>query len=444
MPSWPTELQEFEGAAVSPKLQFGPSLCRPSSSRALIVAACISLWSLFPATGRAAPEGDATIQIDPFTAQPNQAEDGQAFCPPGTRVVGGGVTSTEATGSIVQVSGPLDETGLTSNLTDGGVGRSWYAKVYNNSPSPNTYVSTAICSSGSDATIQIDSFTVQAFVIEDGQAFCPAGSRVVGGGVTGTEATISQVRVSGPLDETGLTSNLNDGDVGLSWYAKVWNLDMADSNTFVSTAICSPGSDATIRTYPFTVQQDQSGDGQAFCPAGTRVVGGGVTGTGATGSIVQVSGPLDETGLTSNLTDGGVARSWYANVHNYGPGQNTYVSTAICAPPTSSTPKVTCKGKTATIYARPGVLSRTFKGTSNKDVIVGTSSKDKINAGAGNDLVCAGAGKDKVKGGSGKDKLFGQGGRDKLLGQAGKDLLSGGGRNDTCVGGPGKDTEVSC
>jgi Ca2+-binding RTX toxin-like protein len=139
-----------------------------------------------------------------------------------------------------------------------------------------------------------------------------------------------------------------------------------------------------------------------------------------------------------------VGRSWYANVYNLGPGQNTYVSTAICAPPTPSTPKVTCKGKTATIYAPPGSLARSFNGTSNPDVIVGTSGKDKINAGKGNDLVCAGAGKDRVKGGSGKDRLFGEGGRDTLLGQAGKDLLSGGGKNDTCVGGPGKDIEKSC
>jgi Ca2+-binding RTX toxin-like protein len=157
-----------------------------------------------------------------------------------------------------------------------------------------------------------------------------------------------------------------------------------------------------------------------------------------------VSGPLDETGLTSNLTNGDVGHSWYANVYNYGPGPNTYVSTAVCAPPTSTTPKVTCKGKTATIYVRPGILARTFKGTANPDVIVGTSRKDKINAGAGNDLVCAKGGKDKVKGGSGKDRLFGEGGSDKLFGQAGKDLLSGGGKNDTCVGGAGKDTEKSC
>jgi len=93
--------------------------------------------------------------------------------------------------------------------------------------------------------------------------------------VTSTgDATLSVVRVSGPLDETGLTSNLTDGDVGRSWYAYVAN--SGPQETFISTAICSAGSDATIRTDAFTLQTGQSGNGQAFCPTGTRVVGGGV------------------------------------------------------------------------------------------------------------------------------------------------------------------------
>ncbi|MEK6277680.1 MAG: choice-of-anchor Q domain-containing protein [Actinomycetota bacterium] len=111
-----------------------------------------------------------------------------------------------------------------------------------------------------------------------------------------------------------------------------------------------------------------------------------------------------------------------------------------------------CKGKTATIFARPG-LARTFNGTNKKDVIVGTNAKDTIKAKGGNDTVCAKGGKDTVKGGGGKDKLYGQGGADKLVGGGGNDKLVGGGGgdkllgkggNDTCVGGAGKDIEKSC
>ncbi len=321
--------------------------------RALILTGCLALaWAIFPAAGRAAPEGDATIQTDSFTVSNGGFEDGQAFCPGGTRLVGGGLTSSPVGDGLMRVSGPLDETGLTSNLENGDVGHSWYAYVHNQGPGQNTFVSTAMCSAASDATIRVDFVT---------------------------------------LTGTGL------------------------------------------------------GDAQAFCPTGTRVVGGGVTTTGTTNEYPQVSGPLDDTGLASNLSDGDVGRSWYAHVYNGG-GQNTFASTAICAPPPSTTANSvqTCHGKKATIAGRQGVYGRTLKGTSNADVIVGTSGKDKINAGAGNDLVCAGGGNDKVKGGAGKDKLFGEGGRDRLLGQGGKDLLSGGGGHDTCVGGPGKDTEKSC
>jgi RTX calcium-binding nonapeptide repeat (4 copies) len=359
-------------------------------------------------------------------------EDGQAFCPAGSQVTGGGLTSTETKDGLVRVSGPLDETGLTANLADGDVGRSWYANAgANTGPASTDYVSTALCSAKTDATMVVDQFTVQATQSGDGQAFCPAGSRVIGGGVTSTGASQSAVGVSGPLDETGLTANLADGDVGRSWYANVFN--QGPVNTFAATAVCSPSSDATLRVDVFQLGAMQNGFGRAFCPAGTRVVGGGVTTTGASDEYIQTSGPLGESGLAGNIHNGDVARSFYAHAYNNGPS-NGFAATAICATNSSSNGG-TCKGKPATISLNAGTLARTFKGTSKRDVIVGTSGRDKINAGQGNDLVCAGKGKDKVKGGKGKDKLFGEGGKDKLLG---------GGGNDTCVGGPGKDKEKGC
>lgn len=398
-----------------------------------LIAVCL-LCALAPASSQAAPEGDATLQIGVFTVQPSQIGAGQAFCPAGTRVTGGGITSTDPPGGDLQVSGPLDETGLTSFLNDGDVGKSWYARIFNANLTPNTYAVTAICSASSDATFRNKSITLGDDQYGPAQPSCPSGSRVIGGGATNTNGQQAEAVVGGPLDETGLTANLADGDVGRSWFTYLLN-GGPNPSTFVATAICSPGSDATIRTDAFTLTPGAGGDGQAFCPPDTRVVGGGVTTIGPATGYVEVSGPLDDSGLTANLNDGDVGRSWYAAASNGGPDTNTYVATAVCAPATSTTPKVTCKGRPATISLDAGTLARTFKGTSNADVIVGTKRKDKINAGKGNDLVCAGGGKDKVKGGPGKDKLFGQGGKDKLLG---------GGGNDTCVGGPGKDKEKSC
>jgi Ca2+-binding RTX toxin-like protein len=438
---------------------------RPCSSMArglpAVIAGAAMLLVLLPASGEAAPEADATLQVAPFTVNPGQTAPGQAFCPAGRRVVGGGVTQSSGpvNGSAVEVGGPLDETGLASNLQDGDIGRSWYTAVRNSGVTPSTFAATAVCSASSDATIRIDPFTVQGLQSGDGQAFCPSGSRVIGGGVTQSVGPLgSGENVSGPLDQTGLTSNLSNGDVGRSWYANVYSYGggAGSQSTFVSTAICSSASDATIAVDFFDVQGHGEGDGQPFCPNGTRVIGGGVTqsaGTGAS-SNVHVSGPLDETGLTSNLTTGDVGESFYASVGNVGSGPSTFASTAICATPTLTTAGATsttagdvqkCHGKTATIAARQGIYGRKFTGTPNNDVIVGTSNRDEINAGAGNDLFCAGKGNDLVKGGKGKDKLYGEGGDDTLLGQRGADLLSGGpGKRDHCAGGSGKDIEKNC
>jgi Ca2+-binding RTX toxin-like protein len=409
--------------------------------------------ALLPAAAEAAPEGDAAIEIGtPFTVPPAQSAPGQAFCPPGTRAVGGGVTQrsgdpANAIPSRVQVGGPLDETGLTANLADGDVARSWFVQVSRGPLSGfGTYVPTALCSKASDATIRAAPFTVQPDQGAPGQAFCPPGSRVVGGGVTQStgQGGKSWVRANGPLDETGLTSQLADGDVGRSWFAYVHNYGTSPSS-FVATAICSPASDATIRVDRFQTFPGVEGDGQAFCPSETRVVGGGVTDARESLDDVQVSGPLGESGLTSDLRDGDVARSWYANVFGSNPSGGYPVSTAICAPPPSTTAGAVqrCKDETVTISAA-GAAARTLMGTPSDDVIAGTLGRDTIDSGAGDDLVCAGGGKDTVRGGPGKDRLFGEGGRDKLLGQGGADLLGGGARRDTCIGGKGKDVEKSC
>ena len=100
---------------------------------------------------------------------------------------------------------------------------------------------------------------------------------------------------------------------------------------------------------------------------------------------------------------------------------------------TTASPPPECKGKPATLFARPG-LARKLTGTNGKDVIVGTSKRDTINARGGNDTVCGKGGNDTLKGGGGKDKLYGQGGKDNMVG---------GGGTDTCVGAGGNDS-ASC
>ena len=367
-----------------------------------------------PGVALAAPEGDAIIETDAFNVPYDLEGDGHAFCPAGTRVVGGGVTSTTAGRSSITVNGPLDGTGLASQTTDGDVGRSWYAKVYNAEPGgERTFKATAICSRRSDATLKLDSFTLTTPGEEDGQAFCPVGTRLIGGGLIVDGAPPAELRSSGPLDETGLTLETNDGDVGRSWYAKVLQADFG-AHTYKSAAICSRASDATLRTDAFS-PMSAAGDGQAFCPGGTRVVGGGVTGTG--NSTLFVSGPLDETGLTAETTDGDAGRSWYAALDDLTSG--TYKATAICAAP----PAGRCAGRRATRIgsAGPDVLV----GTPRRDVIAGLGGRDRIRGLAGMDRLCGGPGRDRLAGGTGRDRLRGGGGRDRCTGGGGADSAAG-------------------
>jgi hypothetical protein len=296
---------------------------------AVVGAVCAVAGLAGPA--RAAPGGDATVEETTFTPEFAVGE-AVARCPTGTRVVGGGVgTTADAVDSSVQVSGPLDETGLTANTADGDIARSWYGNVYNFGGA-RTYKVFALCSASSDATVEETTFTPAAGAVGEAVARCPAGRRVVGGGVgTTADAVDSSVRVSGPLDETGLTANTADGDIARSWYANVRNGGGAP--TFKVFALCSASSDATVEETTFTPNAFAVDADVARCPAGRRVVGGGVgTTADAVDSSVRVSGPLDETGLTANTADGDIARSWYANVRNgAGPAPRSYKVLALCA-----------------------------------------------------------------------------------------------------------------
>lgn len=93
--------------------------------------------------------------------------------------------------------------------------------------------------------------------------------------------------------------------------------------------------------------------------------------------------------------------------------------------------KATCRGKTPTIFVKPGPPTN---GTARRDVIVGTPKRDVIRARGGNDLVCGLGGNDMILGGNGNDILLGEGGADTISGQAGKDALFGGGGADHLFG----------
>jgi hypothetical protein len=190
---------------------------------------------------------------------------------------------------------------------------------------------------GADAIIQETIFRFAGTGADGATATCPAGRRIVGGGVGSIDGTGGSIVVaSGPVDETGETVNTVDGDVARGWYAKVVNNDGAP-RSFKVYALCSATSDATVEETSFNMGAGTSGGASATCAAGRRVTGGGVgTTETALAGTVQASGPVDESGLARNTTDGDVARSWQANVSNSS-SPRTYTVFALCSATSDAT-----------------------------------------------------------------------------------------------------------
>jgi Ca2+-binding RTX toxin-like protein len=397
--------------------------------------------------GRAAtPGSDATIQANTFTVAAGKVGDATVTCPSGKRVVGGGVAPTDPKShGHVQQSSPVDVTGRPETTETGDVARSWLASVENTGLTAAEFRVFAICSATSDATIVAGTVTQDPnAAYSQGVATCPVGTRAVGGGMGATGPTLPlffNASLSGPVDDTGQMVLTESGDVARSWVVSV------DHRTpYRVFALCSADSDATIETKLFPVEGNLTEPTGATvqCPAGKRVLGGGV-GLTVAGALnwTESSGPLDETGETAKTESGDVARSWSALVAQTGDDTTrAFRVSAICASDAPAASKTVaaarCQGLKATIVGTPG--PDTLKGTPGRDVIAGLGGNDTITGLGGNDTVCGGAGNDTIAGGPGDDTLAGEAGNDTLTGGPGNDTLSGGPGVDRLAGGPGQNT----
>ena len=374
----------------------------------------------------ATPGSDATIVSALFSVTQNKVSTGIATCPAGKRAVGGGVSQT-GTHALVFESGPVDATGVPATTETGDVARGWRAA----GAADGDWRVFAICSATSDATIVASPIAphVPSTGQAEGAATCPGGTRAISGGVGATGAivpSIFDVRASGPVDESGETARTESGDVARSWAAAV-----TDRTPYRVFALCSAGSDATIETKLFPVAAGAAGTGATVhCPAGKRILGGGVAATSPGLNWTEQSGPLDETGDAAKTQSGDVARSWSAYVADVS-ATRIFAVSAICASDSTGSPtgaSARCAGLRATIAGTAGPDA--LRGTAGADVIAGLGGNDTITGLGGNDTICGGAGNDTISGGAGNDRLFGELGNDTLLGGPGVDKLSGGpGRN---------------
>jgi hypothetical protein len=294
----------------------------------------------FAAYALAAPAGEAKIEATRFSAG-HGLTGAFAECPPGSRAVGGGVLQLE--GGVVRVggSGPLDGSvagtpinpaDAVANTKDGDVAKRWYAGVSNDSSVSIAAKALALCSAGSDATIEATPFSLEGQSTGGASAKCPAGKRAVGGGVIQLSWPDNRVLASAPLDASGAMANTVDGDVATQWYAAIRNLP-AHRVDFKVFALCSADSRATIEATQSSAEGGGTGHAFAKCPPTKRALGGGIIESGRLGYLrVLASGPLDATGVAANTEDGDVAEQWYGAVENRNPERVSVKVLAICEP----------------------------------------------------------------------------------------------------------------
>src|SRR5262249_2486719 len=132
----------------------------PRLSTAVRAAAALAAAALTLATAPAAMASagdDAHVVYDTRVLASGLGSDSRQ-CPTGERGLSGGAIAPP--GGIINVSGPLDETGSFANTVNGDVARYWYTAVSNPNVDriPTTFY--AVCSPTSDATIQVNTFTV--------------------------------------------------------------------------------------------------------------------------------------------------------------------------------------------------------------------------------------------------------------------------------------------
>jgi hypothetical protein len=359
---------------------------------------------------------DATVQAQSVTVNPQTSVNGRAPCPSGQRAVGGGVGETGDTTSelMVQVSGPLDETGMVANISGGGIPRLWDATVFNPTGLQESVKIFALCSSASDATFSphITTLIINPNKTAGEDALCPSGSRALTGGIetssdTSGDSALQYLLDLGPGDAP---ANTNSGDAVRSWNGSVHN-NTGTKETFTLYAVCTPDDMGNGGGTP-----DADGDGipdaSDACPTQSDLAAprnprtgcpsaGVPTATNGKDTLTGTAGADVICGLLGNDTINGLG------------GNDTLFGDA-------------CNAKSKSLFA------------------AASGGNDKLNGGDGNDKLYGAGGNDTLNGGKGNDKLYGGTGNDKLSGGPGVNSYSGGTGNDTINARNGKKETVDC
>ncbi len=294
----------------------------PYSSRWRLIVApaamAIVLALLGSGSASAATTGGGLTYVQHTQALPDDSATGtgvtgdQVGCATGSKPVGGGIR-------IDGSDAGLDLEVHTSAPTTAG----WKAEGNNDSGAGAQMTTFAICATGTYLYPQ-KTVTIKPNHTKSLKVSCPAGTKVIGGGVEIIGGDHSdEVRASAPAD-----GNDTDHAVGDAWFGAAGDGSSVKVKMKVQ-AIC----DGSSSTYKFKVHAPvllltgHQNSSQVMCPAGTRVVGGGAdVGGSTTANEILDMFPIDSSDADS-IPDNGYKA---IGANDGDPGTRQLITYAIC------------------------------------------------------------------------------------------------------------------
>lgn len=301
---------------------------------ALLAGAAVVLAG--PSLALASPADDAKVHVGEFSLSFNNDESDIAYCPAHTTATGGGfgTVNPPPLNVAINISGPVDETGLPGQTHSGDRARVWFASAYSGSGSQEDMKVFAICSASSDARLRVASFKVPPGRTRSNIVSCPRGQRALGGGLNIATSPVSGVyeEGSGPLSSEKSVSAVSTGDSPRAWEAAAYN-GFSVTRKFQALVICSKTLKPHLAVSKVPVASNSDVEVAAKCPPGKRALGGGVLVYGMPTPQLQFveNGPLNAGGTTAGTVDGDVAVSWDGDVYNRTARSRHFKTLAVCA-----------------------------------------------------------------------------------------------------------------
>lgn len=285
----------------------------------IVIAVLVATGGMLAGVDTAAAAGTGGLSYPPrlLQALPDASENGDGVtggsdgCPQShPHPVGGGVN----------LQGPDPDLDLEVHAT-GPAGNAWRVQANNSSGSDAQMTIYAICATGQyvypHQTVSIAPGHTNAAKVS-----CPAGTKVVGGGVAiiGGDHT-AEVGSSEPADGPDANHKIDDAWFGTAGAG-------ADSLSMKVEAVCAKHGSYVVKVGTRTPLPDNDvAISVVLCPAGTRVTGGGVDIDGASTDLELHDGfPIDGSDVDGLPDDG-----WQSTVYNDGSGELHHMKTfAIC------------------------------------------------------------------------------------------------------------------